>query len=206
MSAAAARRLDVAVVLARGDSRRMGFAKGLARLPGDERTLAERIADLYLGFGWPVLLIARRGTGAAYRRALAGRAGVRVAVAAGGGDTAGTLAAAAGHLPPACSHVWAHPVDLPLVAAATVAALAARSAAAPTAVLRPVHGDVPGHPVVLPVSLVRALATGEQPPAGPMRDRLDGGWTAVPTDDAGVVRDFDGPAALAAPALPPAEG
>ena len=50
-------RADHAVILARGDSRRMGVPKGLCRLPDDPQCFLGRIVQLYRLPGLPVSIV-----------------------------------------------------------------------------------------------------------------------------------------------------
>ena len=50
-------RRDIACVLARGASLRMGFPKGLACLPGDERPFLVRIVELYRELEIPLVTL-----------------------------------------------------------------------------------------------------------------------------------------------------
>lgn len=200
-----AARRDWAVILARGDSARMGCPKGLCRLPGepDGPAFLARIAGLYAGLGWPVAVVTKPELVEPYRSAAAAApaAAIRWIARPGGGGTAASVAAAVSELATEATHLWLHPVDLPEVSPATVAQLAARSRACPVGVLVPTHGGAPGHPVVLPMAVGRDLAGTA--PGGAMRDLLLA-WTApgsarraemleVEIADPGVTADRDVP-------------
>ncbi len=200
-------RHDVAVVLARGRSRRMGRPKGLCRLPGDDDCFLVRIARLYAGLGLPVAVVTTSALHRRYEPVLGAATPPATWIERpGGGGTAGSVAAALARLPGA-THLWLHPVDLPAVAAPTLERLRRLSRRHPRTVLVPVHGGRPGHPVVLPSALPALRRDG--PARGSMRRwllaaaavaRRDGGpelaIREVPVDDAGVVTDYDDPAAL----------
>lgn len=202
-----ATRTDRAVIMARGLGARMGVPKGLLRLSDDGPTFLRIIAKLYGFFGLPVDVVVRPQDADVYGAVLEDVPNVRMIPADGGGDTALTLLAAWRFWREAsieCSHVWAHPVDLPLVTADTLALLKDRSRQGPEGILRPTHLGVPGHPVILPTTVLELLEVPEQRAAwseAPLRDFLSaasarGLITApvpVPVEDQGVVRDFDRP-------------
>jgi CTP:molybdopterin cytidylyltransferase MocA len=117
---------------------------------------------------------------------------------AAGGGTAATCLAAAQRLADRATHLWLHPVDLPLVAGETLAALAARSMAEPGEILVPRQGGVRGHPVLTPLPPWRGLSPADHP--GPMRDLLAACAAPlrfVDVPDPGVRLDFDRPEDLA---------
>lgn len=196
----------LAVIMARGDSKRMGQPKGLCRLPGQDRAFLARVARLYHDLGIPALVVINRLERQAYQELVA-----RLPVAAlweeGGGDTAQTLnlawrwATGQGQRP---GFIWAHPVDLPLVLPATLKVLRRMAQQEPGVAWRPRYGSHPGHPVVIPGPLMKKLAALEagdhsmaelwalaraQGLADPIKTH--------PVDDPAVVQDFDTPDDLA---------
>ena len=192
---------DQGVILARGESRRMGRPKGLcpSGLPG--RSCLQAVADLYAAVGWPLAVVTTAPLAELYRPLLAGGPPVLWITRAAGGDTALSVVAALEVLGGTATHLWLHPVDLPQVAPGTLARLAAASRQAPGSVLVPEHAGVPGHPVVLPTAPFLALCGAR--PDGPMRPLLlaaaRGEGTAraplrnVPVADPGVIADRDTP-------------
>jgi CTP:molybdopterin cytidylyltransferase MocA len=198
-----AARRDVVVVMARGESRRFGEPKALAVLPGDPRPLLLRVVDLHAGTGRsPILVVTTHRLGPDCGAALAGVPGVRVVTASGGGDTAQTLAFAWDVLAeeaPNWTHAWVHPVDVPEVALPTLAGLGEVSRQWPDRQVRPVWNGRPGHPVVVPASLLGALLEQARVSAAPWREVLaaavDAGRVAapvmVPVADPGVALDHD---------------
>jgi CTP:molybdopterin cytidylyltransferase MocA len=187
-------RRDWAVILARGESRRMGAPKGLVVLPDDPRPLLLRVAELHDACGRPLCIVTTPALAAAYAGALTRSLRPVWALHPAGGDTAASVLAAVARLRGRASHLWLHPVDVPQVTAATCGQLAAASRRDPAAVIIPVFGTGRGHPVVAPLApwLDRDPAEYD----GPMRDLIAA--TAVPVlrlpvADAGVVRDFDRP-------------
>lgn len=193
-------RRDAVVILARGLGTRMGRPKAGLTLPGRRRTFLQMVADLYAARDWPITAV----FAADDRGGLPEAAGVRAVEGPSGGDTALTLvtawkADALAFAPP--THYWAHPVDLPLVAGRTVALLAEASCRNPRAVIRPMHRRSPGHPVVVPRSVMRTAAAEPDFQVLPFRkilDRIPVPVVDLPVDDAGVTRDFDEPDDLAA--------
>lgn len=207
-------RRDAVVILCRGASARFGTAKALARAGTDPRPLLVRVAAAYAGLAnarLVVLTTADLAGGCRSALAAHGAASVEVVTGPSGGDTALTLALAWTYLVEGDgvpTHVWAHPVDLPDVGARTLAQIARVSAAFPGSVVRPVWGRLPGHPVILPASVLDSLAPVAAEAAGPWRQV----WAAAVRDgraqperriavaDPGVCLDHDQPAAARAPA------
>jgi len=201
-------RHDRAVIMARGQSRRMGMPKGLLRLDPAGDTFLGILTALYGGLGVPGDVVALAGTADRYRAVMPAGGKGRVLAAEPGGDTALTVLIAcrtwrADKI--AWSHVWAHPVDLPLVRPATLELLRDISRKHPDKVIRPVWEDNPGHPVLLPASALIHLESCILYHDRPLRDYLDAdsfdglrfGPELVPVGDPGVARDFDRPEDLA---------
>ncbi len=197
-------RRDRVVIMARGLSVRMGVPKGLLRLSPTGPAFVRIIADLYLNAGLPVDVVTREETAEVYRSELAAGDEIRILLAEAGGDTALTLVCAwrsclAEGLP--CSHFWAHPVDLPLVTAATVDRMMDLSQRNPDRIIRPVRQGKPGHPVILPRDVLEVLDQQELWQGGPLRDFLShgeeqglfAGPVTTELEDAGIIRDFDRP-------------
>ncbi|MFH2053962.1 MAG: NTP transferase domain-containing protein [bacterium] len=199
------RRDDLAVIMARGRSLRMGRPKGLLRVPGTDESFVARIADLYAGWA-DVLVVALAGSAEDYRAALAGRSPVQVLGEAGGDDTARTLCLAWAGRRGDPARVWAHPVDLPLVRPVTLERLSEAAAQAPDRAHRPVWNGVPGHPVVIPAALVATLAGEGDYHRGPAGVFLGGRCGLVEVDDPGVARDFDSPGDLDGDSFPNERG
>ncbi len=198
-------RHELAVILARGDSRRMGRPKGLLNLPDSDEPLVGTIAELYRN-RCPVVVVTLDSLAGAYEQALVGRDGVRVMGRPPGGETA--LSVWWGWQGYAdkeqVTHVWAHPVDLPLVSPATLDLLLAQSLVRPEALIRPVVNDGPGHPVVIPAGLLAELTPGSRDLQGPFRDFIAGLQARNPgppvimvaCEDRGTIMDFDTPGDL----------
>lgn len=198
-----ARRCDVAVVLARGESRRFGEPKALAVLADDPRPLVRRVVDLYAGPGWTrIIVVANESLGGGVTALLREVERVTVVMAPGGGDTARTLAEAwdaLGTATPGWTHAWVHPVDVPVVAAGTLAVLHETTVRNPDRQVRPTWRGAPGHPVIVPAPLLGALLADAQASTGPWRDVMCAGVAGgrveagieVPVADPGVASDHD---------------
>jgi CTP:molybdopterin cytidylyltransferase MocA len=194
------RRCDWAVLMARGDSRRMGQPKGLCRLPGVERTFLEVITGLYRDAGHPVAVVTTDDLAAQYRRCCPELWVDAWLLRTRGGGTAETVMAALADLADRATHLWLHPVDLPGVAADSLAAIRCCSQAHPGAVIVPEFQGIPGHPVVLPTGPFEFLI-GWPIPTAQMRPWLleltaPGPKRVAPLqtislEDVGVVTDYD---------------
>ena len=201
-------RLDCAVIMARGQSSRLGYPKGMATLGPGQPPFLVLVDSLYRELGFSRLIVTLPSLKDAYQALLGPEPVATWLVEPEGGDTALTLLAAwrylGRHLQPP-THVWAHPVDLPLVKPLTVAMIKQESDRHPEQVVRPVHDCQPGHPVVIPGFILDSLEsdTSGEDLCGPMRQLLARlGSAAVldfPVKDQGVVRDFDDPGDLKNP-------
>ncbi len=198
-------RSDLAVILARGKSARMGRSKGLICLEKDGAPLVRIIAEMYVTRS-PVIVVVGQREQSLYEQALTELSEVMVVGCETGADTALSvwLGWQAGVNQGYVSHLWAHPVDLPLVKSSTLDSLAECSSRFPGALVRPVFGAAPGHPVVIPAFLLQEIQPGSTALAGPFRDfiRQRRGQSSPLTvkelecEDSGTVFDFDTPGDL----------
>ena len=187
-------RHDWGVILARGDSTRMGRPKGLCRLPDDDLTFLDRICRLYTRAEMPVVVVTRPDLAAIYREAIPGAAVAEWVLFERGGGTAASCLAAVEALADRATHLWLHPVDLPMVRDDTLAHLADVSVATSDSILIPHHKTSRGHPVVTPLAPWRGLEPVEY--TGSMRDLIDTHAAAVLRvllQDPGICWDFDNP-------------
>jgi len=176
----------------------MGRAKGACRLPGESQTFLARVCALHRRAGHRTAVVTLPDLEPLYQDCLPGEEVDLWIPHPAGGGTAATCLAAASRLEGRASHLWFHPVDLPLVADATLKALARASRAEPGTILVPRHAGLRGHPVVSPLAPWRELSPADHP--GAMRDLLDRCGAAlrfVEVPDPGVRRDFDTPGDLA---------
>ena len=197
-------RSDRAVIMARGLGVRMGGPIGLLKFSSEGPAFVRIITDLYLQREMPVDVLALAEFSEDLQMELPQSGKCRVVPEVSGGDTALTMLMSwrfckSEGIP--CSHFWAHPVDLPLVAAGTLELLAENSRRHPTRILRPVRAGNPGHPVILPYDVLAELDRRVSFHNGPLRDFLaqgvSPGWLASPieieVEDPGIDRDFDRP-------------
>ena len=195
-------RRDWLVILARGESRRMGRPKGLLPVPGrGGESFVATIAASYRDLGFAGCVVTLPALVRRYDDALAGWPGLTVVGADGGGDTARTVWHGWQAAPAPVTHLWAHPVDVPLVRPETLSALAEASGRQPLRPIRPSWRGSPGHPVIVPTAgLAVGLAAlwwqdlamkeflGRAAAAG-----LCAPITELPLMDPGAGRDFDTP-------------
>jgi CTP:molybdopterin cytidylyltransferase MocA len=205
-------RRDWAVILARGESRRMGRPKGLCHAYGDSAPFLARLLQLYHAEDFPVAVVTTPALRRIYEPVVPADAVCLWLERGGGSGTAASAGTALRALASRASHLWLHPVDLPDVRPVTLRTLRGRSEAEPAAVLIPFYGVQRGHPVVIPVAPLGELAVDDLP--GHMRDRLAEACCvnptaqpedvatliSVPLTDPGIVLDYDEPADLIRPA------
>ncbi len=201
-------RLDLVVILARGASVRMGRPKGLLPCPGlESQTFLQTIALKYADLELPMLVVTTPDLVAGYAAVVDAVPRCQVIGRPGGGDTAGTVELVLQEAEPDLTHLWAHPVDMPLVTPATLQDLWQQSRLNPTSCVRPTHLEVPGHPVVSPVAgliplrghgIWRSAAMREVIAMSVQLGHIEK-TVMVPVADVGVVKDFDTPADLDRP-------
>lgn len=192
------------VLLAAGASERLGACKALVDLAG--RSALERLLAAGAAVCAPPALVVTGRDHGAIAEALRGRDDARALFNAAWrrGRTGGLKLAV--RAAPACDLVVA-PVDVPLVAPATFAALVAAWDAAgrpPGGWLAPAHAVPgssaparPGHPVLAGRELVaRALELDDDAPLRELRGWARPLWT-VEVDDGAVLDDLDTPEDLA---------
>lgn len=201
-------RQDAVLIMARGDSRRMGRPKGLVKIPNQPHTFLEMIASFYSDRQWPVFVIHKPEDTDNYRPLLIGFPGLVSIEEEGGQDTAQSVLAAWDKILSKPSHLWIHPVDMPLINPPTISLLHTESQNNPDRMLRPSHNNVPGHPVIIPASCLDTL-TEENPgppwPPGAIRIMIAESvaknkllpMLEVPVGDPDVTKDFDSVSDLA---------
>lgn len=188
------------VILAAGESRRLGQPKALARIGG--RTVLERLCGEARAAGAAEIAIVAGAHAAqvfAARKTLGARVTVLVHSTWAEGRT-GSIAAAAAALPG--RDLLLAPVDVPLVGRRTFRRLLERwneLGCPPRAWLAPCHGTPPrfGHPLILGSGLAaesRRMAPDE--PLRRLRERSQP-LAGIEVDDPGILDDFDSPADLA---------
>ncbi|MDQ7007364.1 MAG: nucleotidyltransferase family protein [Acidobacteriota bacterium] len=150
-------RLPVAAITAAGASSRMGRPKAL--LPWNGKPLLEHMIAALRGAGLERIAVV---TGAGRRQIEASALRLRVDVAHNANHAAGRFSSVQ------VAARWARgeplllwPVDCPAVAVRTLRALVEEARERPDASVVPRHGARCGHPVILPGSVVAAMAGAE---------------------------------------------
>lgn len=191
-----------AVILAAGQSSRLGEFKPLARL--GEETLLERAVGLFRRAGVRAV-IAVAGHNAAKTQAEAERLGIQAVVNKAHAEgmfsslQAGLIALPSGP-PSQIDAFFVLPVDIPLVRPQTLDLLLARFATAPAAVLHPVFLGQRGHPPLVNARHVAEILAwdGQDGLAGALQAlEQSRGAGEVPVADGGIHFDVDTPADLA---------
>jgi molybdenum cofactor cytidylyltransferase len=179
-----------AVVLAAGQSARMGRPKAL--LPIGGRTLVERmVTTLRAGGVNPVVVVTAEETAAEVAKAIRDDARVVVNHQAGRGQLS-SLQAGLRALPDAVPGALFTPVDLPLLQTATVTALVGAWRAADAALVRPLRSGRHGHPVVVGRPAIRALLAADvASTARAVLEAFAGETLDIAVEDDGAFRDVD---------------
>ncbi|HXN41835.1 MAG TPA: nucleotidyltransferase family protein [Myxococcaceae bacterium] len=177
----------IAVILAAGQGRRMGFSKALLEFAEGE-TFLLHLAGVFASSGCEVL-------------AVTGHEGARVAAAHpalatvendrwNDGQLSSARVGIARALAAKASVVLVHPVDAPAIGAATVRILLSRCTARRATV--PAYLGKAGHPLLLPRACAEKVLSLES--AGSLEAALSSiGLDTVPVDDPGVVLNLNTP-------------
>jgi molybdenum cofactor cytidylyltransferase len=177
-----------AIILAGGESRRMGAPKALLEIGGV--TFAQRLARTFGAVCDPVLLVSGAVTG------ILAPPAIEVHNARWPLGQLSSLQAGLRALPAAAPAAFFTPVDCPLVRAETVALVWTAFARAPSAMFAiPRHGDRRGHPVLAgPTAIARLLALPETAQARDVVHAARSETVFVDVDDPGIFADIDTPA------------
>ncbi|MGH7554173.1 MAG: nucleotidyltransferase family protein [Longimicrobiales bacterium] len=192
MSAALTTAAIDGIVLAAGRSARMGRPKPLLRVDG-ETFLERAIRRLTAGGCRSVSVVVNDRDGAVPR--LARTLGAAVVVNPDSSSAQiDSVRLALANLPPDSSAVVVLPVDAPLVAIATVAAVIAAYRARRAPLVLPVHAGKDGHPVLLARATFASILRDDLPEGlhSVMQSRADT-IERVPVDDDGTLSDIDTP-------------
>jgi len=179
----------------------MGRPKGSCLVPGGRESFLARICELHRRAAHEVAVVTLPELGPVYEACVPAEMVTDWILHPPGGGTAASCLAAVRRLAERATHLWFHPVDLPLVSDTTLGLLAAVSAAAADEIIVPLHEGLRGHPVVTPLRPWLGLAPDDHP--GAMRaliGRCGSPVRFVDVPDAGIRRDFDRPGDLEGPA------
>jgi len=185
------------VILAAGQSSRMGEPKALLRIAPEGPSFVERVAAVLLEGGVIDALVVGRPDDEALRAAVEGLGTlVRFIVNehAEMGQLSSVIAGLNAADRPGVGAVLVTPVDVPLIRPATVSALLAAFASTRAAVVRATHRGRHGHPVIFGRTVFDELRRAD-PSIGAkavvqshQRDLID-----VEVNDPGVLHDIDDP-------------
>ena len=182
-----------AIVLAAGASSRMGRPKALLRIDGV--TFVRRVLETLRagGIGRAVVVVRPGAAEIAAEVAAAGAGPTIENPEPERGQLSSLLAGLNAVDGAGVEGVLVTLVDVPLVSAATVAALLERSRTSPAPILRAVHQGRHGHPVVFMRAVFDALRQAD-PSAGAKAVVRAHAVEDVSVEDAGVAEDIDTPA------------
>lgn len=181
-----------AIVLAAGESRRMGRAKAL--LPAGERTFIRKILETLRDGGIVEAVVVVREHDATIVQEIAAT-GFGRAVAnprAEQGQLTSVIAGLEAVDAPDVAAVLVTLVDVPLITAATVRTLCERAPVSPAAILRAAYQGRHGHPVIFKRPVFAALRAAD-PAHGAKPVVRANAVENVETGDAGVAEDVDTP-------------
>jgi CTP:molybdopterin cytidylyltransferase MocA len=185
------------IILAAGASSRMGQAKAALPFGQTGETVLSRIVSTLLAGGLPRVVVVGGAHIDAVRRAMPShepRAGVVEHPGWSQGQLSSLLAGLDAIDDPLLEAIMVTPVDVPLVSAATVAAVVAAWRRTRAPIVRPVSGTRHGHPVVFDRSVFAALRSadatvGAKAVFALQRDRI----VNVEVNDPGAFEDMDTP-------------
>jgi molybdenum cofactor cytidylyltransferase len=186
------------VVLAAGESRRMGRPKALLPCPPDGETFVARVVGTLLQGGvQPVLVVGRRGDTALYREV--GRLGRGAAYVVNPAAEEGQLSSVLAGLEAAdragATAILLMPVDVPQVRPGTIASVLRAFALKGASIVRATHQGRHGHPVLFARAVFEELRTADPGVGARAVVHADAGRVLnLEVDDPGVLRDFDRPA------------
>src|SRR5436190_4107034 len=185
------------IILAAGASSRMGQAKAALPFGRTGETVLSRIVSVFLTGGAPRIVVVAGAHIDAVRRAMPPhetRAEVIEHPAWAQGQLSSLLAGLRAIDDPLLEAAIVTPVDVPLVSAATVAAVIAAWRRTRAPIVRPANGDRHGHPVIFDRAIFEDLRSadltvGAKAVFAAHRDRV----LNVEVNDPGAFEDIDTP-------------
>jgi molybdenum cofactor cytidylyltransferase len=190
--------LVIGVVLAAGQSSRMGRPKALLPCPPDGLTFVATIVRTCRKAGVSEVLVVGRPDDDALEREVRGlrpRVGYVVNPDPGRGQLSSLVAGVDEAEARGAAAVLAMPVDIPLVRTDTFARVVDTFASTRAPIVRAAHRDRHGHPVIFAAEVFDALRSAD--PARGAKAVLEANASAivnVPVDDPAVLLDVDAPA------------
>jgi molybdenum cofactor cytidylyltransferase len=187
----------VGVILAAGQSSRMGRPKALLRIPPRGDTFLERIISTFRRGGLADLVVVGRPDDQLLRAELT-RIDPSIPYVVNPAPERGQLSSLVAGIDAAESRgaagVLVLPVDIPLVRHDTIATLLAASAEPSATIVRPGHQGRHGHPVVFTAALFGDVRSADMAVgAKAVVHRHAGSVRTIEVDDPGILRDVDEP-------------
>jgi molybdenum cofactor cytidylyltransferase len=192
--------LVAGVILAAGQSTRMGRAKALLTIPGTRTTFVAHLVEVLFEGGVADVLVVGRPDDEPLRHEV-DRLPVHARFVPNPRAETGQLSSVMAGLNaadrPGLHAIVVAPVDLPLVKASTIRSLLGAFAATLPAIARPRHEGQHGHPVVFGRVVFDALRQAD-PAVGAKAVVHSHPVLNVDVDDPGILRDVDTPGDYAA--------
>jgi len=186
-------RVDYGIIMARGDSARMGSPKGACLFQG--KSLLELSCSIFDNLDIPVVIVTTPSLLKTYKNLVNN---CNWLLFPEGEGTARTCKYAYNDLSEQVTHFWLMPVDLPSVKIETVKIIQQESINNQDSIIVPFYEEQRGHPVVMPVQSFKDI--DEKLWQLEMRDVIKSSTYRIvnlQVDDCGIIEDCDVPSDLA---------
>ncbi len=180
-------RVDYGIIMARGDSARMGSPKGACLFQG--KSLLELSCSIFDNLDIPVVIVTTPSLLKTYKNLVNN---CNWLLFPEGEGTARTCKYAYNDLSEQVTHFWLMPVDLPSVKIETVKIIQQESINNQDSIIVPFYEEQRGHPVVMPVQSFKDI--DEKLWQLEMRDVIKSSTYRIvnlQVDDCGIIEDCD---------------
>jgi len=180
-------RVDYGIIMARGDSARMGSPKGACLIQG--KSLLELSCSVFDELDIPVVIVTTPSLLKTYKNLVNN---CNWLLFPEGHGTARTCKYAYNDLSEQATHFWLMPLDLPSVKTETATIIQQESINNPDSIIVPFYKGQRGHPVVMPVESFKDV--DEELWQLEMRDVIESLTCSIinlQVDDCGIIEDCD---------------